>query len=547
MGCLCPKNIRRKVPDELNEKLNEEPAPTKEEIEANIITVGQSKYQDIEQKRKMAKFLLESDLNIFKRNLPEVLKLSDEEFNELFEGNTEYKFNVIKEKEFRQLAQKFQDNKELTLEYYDKEKYYNYVLQIWRPNILQALKSAEPQQKKDEILSRHKIKVSEWDDDFRDNFMIIISTPPIEDLLASRLKNYIQADYGDFDELIKNVDKCKKKIQNDEESHCNKILRANLETSMNKVVKEIVPNYLKKLKNELPNLYSEIKNKEKENAIQDIIDSGLTKSNEKKLIEKVRKIYEKQQEFDPLNFDFNKEYNQLKELGERFNNEEYFKYAFGGEDIVVFNQTELSEKAEVVFSNEIVKSAVLGLSMANLTYSVSHLSQTLMNYNSFTEQFKSRIDIIRNNFIKHQSEVKVIDDEEDVDKVIELIKENGKKFNQDLTDITELINEIKDAINNVKTEKNKTIFNMFLSGGGLVVGAIGFSCTKGEDRLDYAKASAAQVFSLISNCIDIHTQNKALEEFKGYLEEAYELKDKINNEIDKLRKKFYGLSGKHYS
>lgn len=546
MGCLCPKNIRTKASDELNEKLNEEPAPTQKGMEINILTVGQAKYQDIEQKRKMAKFLLESDLNIFKRNLPEVLKLSDEDFNELFEGNTEYEFNVIKEKEFKQLAQKFQDNKELTLEYYDKEKYYNYVLQIWRPNILQALKSAESQQKKNEILSRHKIKVSEWDDEFKKNFTTIIDTPPIEDLLASRFQNYIQADYGDFDELIKNVDKCKKKIQNDEESHCNKILRANLETSMNKVVKEIVPNYLKKLKNELPNLYSKIKDKEKENAIQDIIDSGLTKSNEKKLIEKVKKIYEKQQEFDPLNFDFNKEYNQLRELGERFNNEEYYKYAYG-EDIVEFHQTNISEKAEVVFSNEIVKSAVLGLSMANLTYSVSHLSQTLMNYNSFTEQFKSRIDIIRNNFIKHQSEVKVIDDEEDVDKIIEIIKESGQKFNQDLIDITELIDEIKDAKNNVKTEKNKTIFNLFLSGGGIVVGTIGFSCTKGEDRLDYAKASAAQVFSFISNCVDIHTQNKALEEYEGYLKEAYELKDKINNEINELRKKFYGLSGKHYS
>ena len=542
MGCLCPKIDRTRPSDSLNEKLNVEPAPTeKGNIDVNILTVGESKYQDIGQKRKMAEFLLGSDLNIFKRHLPEVKKLNDEEFNELFEGNTEYKFNVSNEREFRQLAQKFQDNKEILIQFYGNEEYYSCILQIWRPNILQSLKSAESQQKKDEILRRHKIDISQWDDNFRDDFTIIIDTPPIEDLLAQRFKNYIQADYGDFDELIKNVDRCKKKVQNDEESHCNKTLRANLETSMSKVIKDMIPTYLKNLEKEL----SQVKDKEKENAIRDILDSGLRKENEKKLIDKVKKIYEKQ-EFDPLSFDFNKESNKIKELGEKFNREEYAKYAFG-EDVVVFKGTDISEKAEVIFSNKIVKDAILGLSMANLTYSVSHLNQTLMNYNQFSEQFKSRIDIIRKNFYKHQSEVKIIDDEEDVDILIEQITVIGQKFNQDLSDVNELIEEIKDAINNVKTEKNKTIFNMVLSGGGIVVGFVGMTVTKGNDSIDYAKASAAQVFSLISNAVDIHTQNKALKEFDDYLKEAENLRSKINEEIDKLRKKFVGLSGKHYS
>ena len=111
-----------------------------------------------------------------------------------------------------------------------------------------------------------------WDGEFTERFNIIIDTPPLEDLLANRFKNYIQADYGDFDELIQNVYKCKKKIQNDEESHCNKTLRANLETSMTKVIKDMVPKYLENLKKELPNLYKDIKKKEEENAIKDILD-----------------------------------------------------------------------------------------------------------------------------------------------------------------------------------------------------------------------------------------------------------------------------------
>lgn len=546
MGCLCPKIYREKPNDDLSAKLNEDPAPIgKEKIDAEIITVGQPKFQDIEQKRKLAEYLLNSDLNIFKRHLPEVQKLNDEDFNELFEGNTEYKFNTINERDFKQLAQKFQDNKELLLEFYSNEKYYSYILKIWRPNILQSLKSADPK-KKEEIFKRYKIDISEWDGGFIERFNMIIDTPPVEDLLANRFKNYIQADYGDFDELIQNVDKCKKKIQNDEESHCNKTLRANLETSMTKVIKDMVPKYLVNLKNELPNLYKDIKKKEEENAIRDILDSGLTKENEKKLINKVKKIYEKK-EFDPLDFDFNKESNKLKELSDKFNQENYETNVFASKYELNFMGTDLSEKAEVAFSNKIVKDAILGLSMANLTYSVSHVSQSLSNYNQYTEQFRNRIDIIRKNFNKHQSEVKIIEDEEDVDILLEQIIKIGKKFNQDLADIKDLIKDIKDARNNVQTERNKSIFNLALSGGGIVVSVVGMSVTKGDDSIDYAKSSAAQVLSFISNCVDIHTLNKTLDKFGEYLQEAESLREQITNEIDKLRTKFSGLSGKHYN
>ena len=209
--------------------------------------------------------------------------------------------------------------------------------------------------------------------------------------------------------------------------------------------------------------------------------------------------------------------------------------------------TDLSEKAEVVFSNKIVKDAILGLSMANLTYSVSHVSQSLSNYNQYTEQFRNRIDIIRKNFNKHQSEVKIIEDEEDVDILLEQIIKIGKKFNQDLADIKDLIKDIKDARNNVQTERNKSIFNLALSGGGIVVSVVGMSVTKGDDSIDYAKSSAAQVLSFISNCVDIHTLNKTLDKFGEYLQEAESLREQITNEIDKLRTKFSGLSGKHYN
>ena len=56
MRCLCPKNLE-KIDASLNEKLNDDegaPVPNIEDLEANHITIGFSKYQDIEQKRKFA-------------------------------------------------------------------------------------------------------------------------------------------------------------------------------------------------------------------------------------------------------------------------------------------------------------------------------------------------------------------------------------------------------------------------------------------------------------------------------------------------------------
>lgn len=51
MGCLCPKVNKTKNSTDLNEQLNEDPAPNEQEdLEANHITIGLSKYQDISQK-----------------------------------------------------------------------------------------------------------------------------------------------------------------------------------------------------------------------------------------------------------------------------------------------------------------------------------------------------------------------------------------------------------------------------------------------------------------------------------------------------------------
>jgi hypothetical protein len=555
MGCLCPKNANSKNPN-LNDKLNEEPEPTdQEDLEANHITIGLSKYQDIDQKRKFVVFLLNSDLNVFKKHLEEVRQLSDNEFNELFEGNTDFNFSVNNIKQFRQLVQKFEDNKELLEQFYNKEEYYGYVLQIWKKNILQKLKEANDNKEKDQILIDNKIDTSKWDDEFKNDFQSIINTKPIKEL-AERMKNYIEADYGNFDELIKNVNKCKNRVKKTEKNHCNLIFGANLNTSMNRILKEFVPKFLKNITNEIENIPFLFKKKEKEKAIDEVKSKMLSSTEEKELIDEIKKIYEKSEtEKNDLGFfDVNKEFEQLNNLSHKFNEEhpdDEFDELFdlGNESTenngLKFEGLKFEEKANAVFSNKMIKHAILGISLANSTYSVLHCANTLMNYKLFSQEFRERLDSIKNNFEKHQSNVKLIPD--DIDEAIQQVIKCGQDFNQDLEDIEELINDINNAINGVKTERNSSILNLIGSSGGLIIGIFGLAVTKGDDRVEYATASLADVLAIVANSTDIVFQSKLLKEYAEFLNEAKKTKEKIIEEIDKLRKKFKELKVKHFS
>ena len=590
MGCLCPK-IHVKPSKDLKEKLNENddegaPTPNIEDLEANHMTIGFSKYQDIAQKRKLAEYLLSNDINIYKRLLEEMKNLNDDEFYELFEGNTEYDYSVSKKAEFKQLAQKFENNKELLLEYYDKEEYYNFVLQIWKSNVLQKLKTAEDDNERNSLLAGCGIDITKWDDKFKKDLQIIMNIKPIKSL-AERMKNYIEADYGDFDELIKSVEHCKKKVNKGEKNHCNRILNINLDTSMKRILNDFVPKFLKQICNEGENLFSCFRGREEENAIQKIINSGISDQQQKDLIDEVKKIYirnenniekieqekkeeekkeeeekEKEQEQEKGNengdkmekqkekkqkdilsslFEYNGEYKKLEELGNKFNKSN------DTNTNIRFDQLGFKDKAEVIFKNKMIKHAILGLSLANVSYSILHLTKTFINYNQYSQEFRERLDEIKTKFQIHKNNVRVIDDKMDIDAAVEQTIQCGKDFQSDLLEVEELINDIKNAINGIKTEKTNSILNLVSSGGSLLLGIFGMASTQGTDRIEYATASLGDFIAIIANGVDLHKQNKSIEEFMKYMDEANKLRNQINDEINKLRTKFRELSFQHFS
>lgn len=573
MGCLLPRNDQEIVArgKALNKKLSdEEEAPLPNYDELKNKTVDSDKYSDIEQKKELAKFLLNNDIKIFKRHLDEVMNLKNEDFYELFEGNTEFSYNTQNKREFKQLAQKFDDNKDLTIEYYNKTEYYEAVLSIWKPNILYKLKTAGNEKEQNNILTKYKINTSSWDDNFEEYLRNILNYKPVK-TLAQRAKNYIEDNYGDFDELIKCVTHCKNKVENGEKTHCNKKLCINLDSATEKIVGEFIPHFMKQIGQGVINLDFDYRKKEMQNAIKKIKTSKLTKSEEKELINEVLKIYKinndkeeeeqkikkmkedkekenKKNEKDKNNeikpneiidsiLENNSECEKLKDLSIKFNN--------ASDNKIHFNKLNLKDKIGAVFSNKMIKNAILGISLSNVSYSVLNLTKTIMSEQSYDLEFSSRLDKIRNNFIAHQNEVKYID-EDDIDNAIEQTIECGKKFNSDLADVEELISDIKKGIDEFQNGKKISIGGMVKSGISFLLSLIGIGVTEGEDKVKYAISAVSNAVSVVGSGIDFAVHDKAIKELIIYIQDAKKLKKQIIDEINKLRNKFQEISNKHY-
>ena len=504
---------------------------------------------------------------MFKRHLSDVQKLNDEEFNELFEGNTDYKtFSVPNIKDFYQLVSKFDDNKDLIIQWYKEEKYYEFILQIWKPNILQKLKDKNTQNEKNEILKQYKIDTSKWDKDFQEHFNIIINHAPIK-IYAERMKYYIKEDYGNFDELIKSVDKCKSNIEKSEETTCKNTLKANMDSTIDKMINQFIPNFMSNLQDGYNKFKEEKQKKQEDIAIEkiqlykeneykkynkdsedfdifgceesneestdeipkDYLD-GLSEKNKTLLISEVKKMYENENKNSETNG--GEEMEKLKELAKKFNEE--------GEN---FCGIGIKDQAAMAFENDMIKNSILGLSISNCCYSYLHLGETLINCNKNLKEFNSKYDEIKKNFEKHKNEITLIS--EDIDKAIEQIINTGKNFQKDLEDVENLIKDIEKVIQDQNNELNKTYLNLGASIAGTAISFFASSSVKNNKEYNYS--AGANVTAIIGNIIDIKVQKDMIKQSNEILQKANELRKDIIEEIDKLRNKFNQLSVKHFS
>ena len=95
----------------------------------------ENKFLNEAKAKRLVKYLLEKDVKSYKKLIPEIESLNSEEFKKLFEGE-EYNYSVINKKDFKDLSHKFKNFHKILDQYYEEEKYYLYIQDLWLNNIL---------------------------------------------------------------------------------------------------------------------------------------------------------------------------------------------------------------------------------------------------------------------------------------------------------------------------------------------------------------------------------------------------------------------------
>ena len=125
MGCkLCKKEVQVI-------------GPILQEEETEIIEVDPLKF-DFNKARKLVQLLLSED-NLYKNSLEPILLFDEEQLENLFFGNDEYKnypYYIITDKiQFKNLLLKFEDFNDILFEWYKDESKYDNLIKLWRSNL----------------------------------------------------------------------------------------------------------------------------------------------------------------------------------------------------------------------------------------------------------------------------------------------------------------------------------------------------------------------------------------------------------------------------
>ena len=126
----------------------------------------ENKFLNEAKAKRLVKYLLEKDVKSYKKLIPEIESLNSEEFKKLFEGE-EYNYSVINKKDFKDLSHKFKNFHKILDQYYEEEKYYPYIQDLWLNNIL--IEDLDVNNYINELKS-YEVKYEEWPEDFKKNF-----------------------------------------------------------------------------------------------------------------------------------------------------------------------------------------------------------------------------------------------------------------------------------------------------------------------------------------------------------------------------------------
>ena len=122
--------------------------------------------------REVTNYLLKNDIKMYRQFIPLINGFNSEQFEKLFNGIDDYDYKIKMHYHFQLLIAKFNNYKNLLLEWYEDNENYKYLKELWLKNIsfesLINMKDIEIEQ----CLENKDIYINEWPKDKKEIFLL---------------------------------------------------------------------------------------------------------------------------------------------------------------------------------------------------------------------------------------------------------------------------------------------------------------------------------------------------------------------------------------
>ena len=455
--------------------------------------------------RKIVNSLLKKDSIVFRRLIPDIEKLDSLSFENLFNGEVNFEYNIKNKNIFKKLLIKFDNFLFLLYDWYKSDKYYPYLEELWiNYPCLEDLKIISEEKELEEKLKKYSINYNNWPPEIKKSFREIINQT--EGTRALEFKNEIEDKFSQVYNLIEEL----RILRDAHQEEGDKIYVSNSNTLILGIISSVIPilggTFINKaindknirLVNKIINQKCFISQKEKAS-----FSKGVLKCIEKKKLTGKYDFYDAKKRLHKLNI----------------------KCKNGKLDL------QLGQKVRAIFKSKLICGMHAALSFLNLGWSVYELRKT---YNEFekVEMYKRKLKEISKLFEIHKNEIGILP--EDFNEATSRIRNVYNKIKEDLKCLKELMKEIKKSIEFQKSQKNKSIVGLATSIGLGAFGVIGGIVTCNGVSVAYGISTVANIISGVCHGTNLSMSCVLIDKFNEVLEEAEKEEQLIQDEIDLL-------------
>lgn len=490
MGCQC---FRRRASRVIN-------------LDFEFTEQKNEKKFDFIKARRLVKILLSEDYLYYGILYP-VLLFNNEQFENLFLGNTDYEnypYYNIRCMNFRFLLWKFEDFNSLLYEWYRDESKYDLLIKLWKKNICISKLKENSELDLKEQLKKMNISIT---DDILIEFQEIINNSL--ESKASDIKNYLKEEDNYYLSLIRTYNTYEEYYKK-KNIYENYNITKNLNNINNKLIEKSIPLTKDYIREKFPGLNSLAK--------KQIEEGTIPKKFKNSLLSQI--INDKDANKEEITFD------ALSKLTE------------------VVNDAKVLSK--IVDIPEIHAAVALASSFLNLATCIKTLDEEISEYKSKIRQYTRRIENVHNNFIRHKHLIELLN-LDDYERSLRKLNYYGYLINQDKKDILQIISDLRNDKNQLKYDKQiSTIEDITLSAGngficfglGLITGGIGAILYGMVAGVNFA-VSAANVARLVELREQVELYEKTIkDEIKYYEKIEKYLYNGLLEKTEEIRKRF---------